>query len=174
MESAGRSSEPVPTDTAVGGPAPLAYSPETVPADTLKQVLKEVLRGTDLSNFSLGEARPQLAQRLDLAPDRLERRKKEIKKLAKAVVQEMLAEKLMGQSDPIGADRTPGDAPWSADDRLLLAYEDSDHQRVIWDQERPFVVASRGLQAPAPVAEDLPMHEGTVIMFNENIQFAAW
>ena len=69
------------------GEAPVAdrLAPETLSADVLRATLREALQGKDLATISLGEIRAQTAQKLGLAADGLDCRKKEIKNLLKTI-----------------------------------------------------------------------------------------
>ena len=88
-------------------------------------------------------------------------------------VQDMLSEKLKEQlGDEMKLRLAPGDnVPWDDGEYLLLVYHDSDHQRIIWDESRPFEVVSRELHRPAPAAADVAMEEGRMVSFDENMYF---
>ena len=62
---------------------------DTISAASLKEALAEALQGKDLEAISVGEVRRMIAVQINLSPDGLEGRKKEIKKLTEAVEKDM-------------------------------------------------------------------------------------
>jgi hypothetical protein len=70
-------------------PAAAEQTPQSVSTEILRSALQEALQGKDLSLISLGEIRRQVACNLGFHPDLLDFRKKEIKKIARDVVQEL-------------------------------------------------------------------------------------
>ena len=74
-------------------------APSTVSADAIRSALLEALQGKDLNLTSLSEVCEQVSQKLGFAPDALDGRKKEFKKITKAVVG-LWRELLAGASSP--------------------------------------------------------------------------
>jgi len=67
-----------------------AHTPENIPAAVLQDAMREALRDKDLNCISVGEMRSLLAKKFGFAPNGLECRKKELRKLTADIVQSML------------------------------------------------------------------------------------
>ena len=69
------------------GPSP--PTPRSVPEEIIRDVMRGVLVGKDLVTISLGEVRRSLSAKLGFAPEALDPRKKELKHIAKTIVEEL-------------------------------------------------------------------------------------
>jgi adenylylsulfate kinase-like enzyme len=79
-------------DMPVAAAAANAYpTARAVPNDVLCAALRAAMEGKDLEVLSTSQIRQEVAQKLGFAVDGLDSRKKEIKKILKALVQEITA-----------------------------------------------------------------------------------